>query len=121
MSTIAPRLVEVLKDIHADAVDHVGTLQKKQVDVNIMLQAHHVTEAALTAYKGDPANDSEVRIIDALLDKSKAMGEKLEEHAKEIGEQLVEMYKGLEELTEDLRTVDPDFGKDLGPELPLFG
>ena len=120
MSTIAPRLVEVLKDIHADAVDHVGTLQKKQFDVRVMLQAHHVTEAALTAYKGDHANDSEVRIIDALLDKSKAMGEKLEEHAKEIEEQLVEMYKGLEELTEDLRTVDPDFGKDLGPELPLF-
>jgi hypothetical protein len=121
VSTVAPRLVTVLKDIHADAVNHIGTLQKKQVDLGIMLQAHHVTEAALTAYKGNPANDSEVHVINSLLEKYTAIGAKLEEQAKEIGYQLVEMYKGLEELTEDLRTVDPDFGKDLGPELPLLG
>ena len=120
MSTVAPRLVTILKDIHADAVDHIGTLQKKRQDIGVMLQAHTVTEAALTAYKDKGIDDNEVPIVDSLLEKSKIMGEKLEEHLKEIGEQITEMLKGLEELAEDLKTVDPDFGKDLGPELPLF-
>lgn len=118
MSAVAPRLVEILKDIHAEAVDHIGALQKKQKDLGFARQSHQVTTAALTMYKAQIGSE-EHPILDSLLEKSASMGEKLEGLAKDIEEQLADMHKGLNELTEDLRTVDPDFGKDLGPELPF--
>jgi len=118
MSAVAPRLVEILKDIHAEAVDHIGALQKKQKDLGFAMRAHVVTTAALNAYK-DAVGSEDAPVLDSLLEKSASMGEKLEGVAKDIEEQLADMHKGLDEMTEDIRTIEPDFGKDLGPELSL--
>jgi len=118
VSSVAPRLVTILKEIHADAVDSVGELQQKRNEINLALEAHHVTVAALNMYKASIGGEDSP-VLDSLLTKSASMGERLQEISKEIAENLAEMNKGLDQMTEDLRTVDPDFGKDLGPELSL--
>lgn len=120
MSDISPRLVEVLKDIYADAVDAIGGMQKKQIHLSTTVEVNRLTRTALECYRDNVStDDAEKSKLLELIEKSSSMEKALSEAFDELEGQLVEMRKGLADLEEDLRTVDPNFGKDLGPELPF--
>lgn len=120
MSSIAPRLVEVLKDIYAEAVDAIGGMQKKQSHLTTTVEVNRLTRTALEYYHENVwTDDAEKSKLLELIEKSRSMEKALNEAFAELDEQLTEMRKGLADLEEDLRTVDPNFGKDLGPELPF--
>ncbi len=120
MSDIAPRLVEVLKDIYAEAVDGIGGMQKKQSHLTTTLEVNRLTRTALECYRDNVSDDDvEKSKLLELIEKSMSMEKALNEAYADLDEQLTEMRKGLADLEEDLRTVDPNFGKDLGPELPF--
>lgn len=120
MSDISPRLIEVLKDIYADAVDAIGGMQKKQTHLSTTVEVNRLTRTALECYRDNvTTDDAEKSKLLELIEKSSSMEKALSEAFDELEGQLVEMRKGLADLEEDLRTVDPNFGKDLGPELPF--
>jgi hypothetical protein len=120
VSDISPRLIEVLKDIYADAVDAIGGMQKKQTHLSTTVEVNRLTRTALECYRDNvTTDDAEKSKLLELIEKSSSMEKALSEAFDELEGQLVEMRKGLADLEEDLRTVDPNFGKDLGPELPF--
>ena len=120
MSNIPLRLIEVLKDMYADAVDAIGGMQKKQTHLSTTVEVNRLTRTALECYRDNvTTDDAEKSKLLELIEKSSSMEKALSEAFDELEGQLVELRKGLADLEEDLRTVDPNFGKDLGPELPF--
>ena len=120
MSDIAPRLVAAMKDIYLDAVDAVGGMQKKQGHLTTTIETNRLTRTALECYHDNVTTDDvEKSKLLELIEKSRSMEKALNEASADLDGQIAEMSKGLAELEEDLRTIDPNFGKDLGPELPF--
>ncbi len=119
MSQVSPRILQVFKELHADAVNAIGSLQAKEHEIDTMELAQRITVAAYQCYqKSVSAEDAPT--LTTLLEKTADMDAKIKGWREEFNFELKSLKEGLANLESDIRDIDPDFGTDKGPELALF-
>lgn len=119
MSQVSPRILQVFKELHADAVNTIGSRQAKEHELDTIDAAHRVTVAAYQCYQKSVSVE-DAPILATLLEKTADMDVKIKGWRDEFNSELKSLKEGLTNLESDIRDIDPDFGTDKGPELALF-
>ena len=117
--SIPPRILEMMREAHAYAVDEVGKAQ-----TNIERAAHAAGVLAMNdkiAQGVDNLNltPEERELFDKVYGPNDMMRAKFNEMRAEAEEILKAAQEFLAGVESDLKAIDPEFGVDKGPELPF--
>lgn len=116
---ISPRIVSAVRSAYESAVTEVARGEAALARVESALSMCSLVSKLAAQKASLDLSESDKEAFTRLVDQNNQVVDDALDAKNQIEEQLKDLREQLIEIEADLKEVDPTYGADLGPELPL--
>lgn len=115
---MSPRIVSAVRSAYESAITEVARGEHALARVNSALSISSLV-SKLVSNPPDNLSDTDKEALSRLIEQNSQVVDDALDAKNQIEAQLQDLRQQLIEIEADLKEVDPDYGVDLGPEIPF--